>query len=470
VSTLAGDFWVCGDCRSINNAGAGQCYNCRSSRNTAAVDPADIDREPAASARPVERPTFRSSRGVAVLASVLILGLAAMQVVQAFVSTSLFVQVLDGVDASDEQTRFVTNLVILTLGVAALALIGWALWLSRTVTSMPALGLGDPPVSGLRAFIETFIPVLNLVRVPAIVRDIVMRLDPAGGRIHVLGFAAWVGLLVGFVVPRISRFMLGFGGSASDAAIRSQLLFDALGTVVVVISAVFLVALIWWVEERIQRRLATQRGDAATSGQAGGRPPRPVMAPTRDRDLVGTRPAFAAVGASWAATAVASSAAATSAPPTATSSPTMEPSPERLAAATAVAAPPPVMEAPPVVEAPPAPEPPPVVETPPLAAPTPEPPQSAEPAPVTVVTEPEPEPERPPHLTIRVASRGMMTAELDGQTEHIILDDLTAYGSALSKAGGRASIVVPQDDDMARLIARRAQRILEDAGVSVTTS
>jgi hypothetical protein len=86
------------------------------------------------------------------------------------------------------------------------------------------------------------------------------------------------------------------------------------------------------------------------------------------------------------------------------------------------------------------------------------------------VTEPEPEPERPPHLTIRVASRGMMTAELDGQTEHIILDDLTAYGSALSKAGGRASIVVPQDDDMARLIARRAQRILEDAGVSVTTS
>jgi hypothetical protein len=64
----------------------------------------------------------------------------------------------------------------------------------------------------------------------------------------------------------------------------------------------------------------------------------------------------------------------------------------------------------------------------------------------------------------------MMTAELDGQTEHIILDDLTAYGSALTKAGGSASIVVAPDDDMARLIARRAQRILEDAGVSVTTS
>jgi len=38
VSTLAGDFWVCGDCRSINNAGARQCYNCRTPRDRAAVD------------------------------------------------------------------------------------------------------------------------------------------------------------------------------------------------------------------------------------------------------------------------------------------------------------------------------------------------------------------------------------------------------------------------------------------------
>jgi hypothetical protein len=63
----------------------------------------------------------------------------------------------------------------------------------------------------------------------------------------------------------------------------------------------------------------------------------------------------------------------------------------------------------------------------------------------------------------------MMTAELDGQTEHVILDDLTAYGSALTNAGGTAEIVVQPDDDMAQLIARRAIRILEDAGVGVTT-
>jgi hypothetical protein len=110
----------------------------------------------------------------------------------------------------------------------------------------------------------------------------------------------------------------------------------------------------------------------------------------------------------------------------------------------------------------------------PVVVPAPEPAQStaptevAQPAPVT--PEAAPEADLPPHLTIKVASHGMMTAELDGQVEHIILDDLTAYGSALSKVGGSASIIVPQDDDMARLVARRAQRILEDAGVSITSA
>jgi hypothetical protein len=481
VSTLAGDFWVCGDCRSINNAGAGQCYNCRSSRDAAAVDPADIDK-PSTATRATDVPEFRSSRSVAALASILILGVAVMQVIQTVVTTSLFVQELGGRAATDEQNRYVTNLMILTLGVGALALIGWGLWLSRTVTSMPALGLGEPPVTGLRAFVETFIPVLDLVRVPAIVRDIVTRLDPAGGRMHVLGFAAWVGLLVGFAVPRISRFILDLGGATSDEAMRSQLLLDALGTVVVVTSAIFLVALIWWVEGRVQRRRVSQLGDERLHGDAAGRPATPVMRPAPEPDPVQARPAFAAAGSAWAASAVGTS----------STSPRDE---QPLAAATAVAvASPPVVEAPaeppvaavpsaaPAVATVPASVDRPEAESPavapaaaaPVVVPAPEPAQStaptevAQPAPVT--PEAAPEADLPPHLTIKVASHGMMTAELDGQVEHIILDDLTAYGSALSKAGGSASIIVPQDDDMARLVARRAQRILEDAGVSITSA
>ena len=44
--------------------------------------------------------------------------------------------------------------------------------------AMPALGLGYPPADGLMAFVENFLPGLNLFRVPAIVRDVIRRLDP----------------------------------------------------------------------------------------------------------------------------------------------------------------------------------------------------------------------------------------------------------------------------------------------------
>lgn len=37
------DIWVCGNCRSVNIARAKQCYNCRTSRELAAVDPSQLE-------------------------------------------------------------------------------------------------------------------------------------------------------------------------------------------------------------------------------------------------------------------------------------------------------------------------------------------------------------------------------------------------------------------------------------------
>jgi hypothetical protein len=59
----------------------------------------------------------------------------------------------------------------------------------------------------------------------------------------------------------------------------------------------------------------------------------------------------------------------------------------------------------------------------------------------------------------------MLQAEMGGEIEPVILEDLTAYGDALANAGGTAEIVLAGNDGMARLIARRAQRILADAGI-----
>ena len=63
-----------------------------------------------------------------------------------------------------------------------------------------------------------------------------------------------------------------------------------------------------------------------------------------------------------------------------------------------------------------------------------------------------------------------MSAEMDGEIEHVMLDDLGPYAEALSHVGGTATLHVPADEAMPGLIARRAQRILEDAGVQVTVA
>jgi hypothetical protein len=296
------------------------------------------------------------------------------------------------------------------------------------------------------AFVENFIPILNLFRVPAIVRDVVHRLEPGASRGEALILAAWIGLLGGFLVPRILSFF--------TADIQTLVRISAIGTGLMLVGAIFLVALIWWVEGRILRRRVAQLAE----GNATPETPvaQPANEPSVEPDLVSTRSAFAAAGL-----AAMSDDASPPAPPPASPPPSSVPPVD----AEPAAAPP----SEPVMAPWPAPE--------PLVEPMPKP-VMAGPGPVdepTPVPVDEPAPHQvaatlngPPHLTIRVTPRGMITAEMDGETEHVILDDLGDYGSALAKVDGTAAIVVPTDDTMAGLIARRAQRILENAGVQVT--
>jgi len=512
MSTLAGEFWVCGQCRSINNAGAKQCYNCRTPKDRAAVDPATIDPTSHGQVREIELPAFRSSRAIAALASVLILAIAGMQVYNTIIASTLINQQLDGTPATPDQLQFVGSVAILTIGIGALALISWSLWLSRTVSAMPALGLGYPAADGFMAFVENFLPGFNLFRVPAIVRDVVHRLGPLPSRGEALIFAAWIGLLGGFFVPRIGALLFGVTARSAPDTLRRYLTIEAIAMGFVVIGALFLVALIWWVEGRIARRRTAQLAEGTASLDAPvaspavapqAAPPAPQVEP----DIVYTRSAFAAVGPT-AATTLAE-------PPPAAALPA---SPPPFSLPRAEAEPAPALRREPIIEPEPAPETGPSlepasdaatepvnvheagVETPEQVVPEPEvapeaapEPQSApepelapviEPEPVMaaerepVTAEPEPRADNvaaspatidgPPHLTIRVTTRGMITAEMDGETEHVILDDLEAYGSALAKVDGTAAIVAPPDDPMAALIARRARRILEDAGVQVT--
>ena len=504
MSTLAGEFWVCGECRSINNAGAKQCYNCRTPKDRAAVDPETIDPSTHGKLREIALPEFRWSRWAALLASILILVVAVMQIVQWNLVATLGDQMLRGIDATEDQFVYIGSVGFLALGIALLALIAWSLWLSRTVASMPALGLGYPAASGLMAFVENFIPFFNLFRVPAIVRDVVRRLEPKAGRGEALIFAAWISLLGGYIVPRVLGFFID--------DLRTAVTVSGIATGLTLVGAVFLVALIWWIEGRIARRRAAQLAEAPAVETT------PTEQPATTRNLVeplATRSAFAAVGTgltqpdapSPAGPAVVTPpATGFSLPPVESVDPPdvatddawaqitarrMEAAPVRAAPAEPApvevpAAEPPVVEAAPAQPAAPVEMAPPIEVAPPMEVASPieirapvETPASverldAQPAePLVPVEPPEPatadaEAAGPPHLTIKVGARGMITAEVDGEVEHVILDDLSAYADALAKVDGTAAIQAATDDPMAGLIARRAQRILDDAGVQVT--
>jgi len=519
MSTLAGDFWVCGDCRSINNAGARQCYNCRTPRDRAAVDPNTIDPSAKGPLRTIELPQFNPSRWAAMLATILIIAVAVMQVVQFNLSAQLINQVLAGTDPTDEQLVFVGSVGILSFGMGLLALIAWSLWLSRTVTSMPALGLGYPAANGMMAFYENFIPVLNLYRVPAIVRDVVRRLEPkAGGdetmtRGEALIFAAWIGLIGGFFIPRV----LGFLNRDVGAVVP----ISGIATGFVLVGAIFLIVLIWWIEGKVLRRREAQLAEAGGSAAPAEAEPSPTPDPAFAAAAAGavqTRSAFAAVaGATAGATGsfrlppteegatIPSDDAPLTAAGVAAVAPRAEGSPTEAPVDTPLS---PIVDTPPAVVATPPAEvtaavapvavdsPSPAVEeaitaapaepvlpreaaiavvetqdqaipaphAPPAAAePMPSAPASAEPPPAAAPVQ-----ATPPNLTIRISSRGLMTAELDGEVEHVMLDDLGPYAEALSHVGGTATLHVPPDETMPGLIARRAQKILEDAGVRVT--
>jgi hypothetical protein len=465
MSTLAGEFWVCGQCRSINNAGAKQCYNCRTPRDLAAVDPATIDPTSKGQLREIELPPFRASRGVALLATFGIVAIAIMQAYNTFIVVSVIQLQIDGAEVAPNQLEFANAVGILTLGIAALALIGWALWLSRVVTAMPALGLGYPAADGFMAFVENFLPGLNLYRVPAIVRDVVHRLEHGTVRGEAMIFGAWVALLGGVLIPRIGAAITGTTLQSGTDALRTTMMVAIIASVLVAGGAAGLIALIWWVEGRIAKRTASQPSASAEAPPV----PEPELTPEPMRDLnetLATRSAFAAAAAGWSPPSVPivpdDPQEAPTLPATAPWSrqgelPAAAPHEEMLADEPLADAAPPADE----VEN---------IETsePVEAA---EPIEASEPDMVAAPSPPEPAVSAasgPPHLTIRVGARGMITAEVDGETEHIILDDLSSYASALAKVGGTAGIQVATEDPMADLIARRARRILEDADVRVT--
>ena len=492
------DIWVCGQCRSVNKVRAKQCYNCRTPKDRAEVDPAAIEGTGHGQLREIALPEFNSSRGEAMLASVLVVFVAGMNVVSTVVSSRVLSTLVDDPDVVPSGLTGATAVSLATLGIGLLALTAWAFWLSRVVAAMPALGLGYPAANAMMAFIENFLPGLNLFRVPAIVRDVVRRLDPnqgpGQGRGEALIFAAWIGLLGGFFVPRIGGF-LGMGSDTLEGAVNNALLISGVAAGLVLIGAIFLVVLIWWIEGRIGRRRAEQLGETAPAAAAAATAaPGPEVAAIEPRvsTPAGTPTPYDPMAAPFAPARQTTPTPEPVTPPApfvptpgasmpisgpmvagplgaVPATPTAELLHRPITAVTGAASIPteghiatPSHETPDVerfADARPAWPEPPAVPPAPAASPPPAPTAEAAP-PARLPTG--------PRLHVRVNSATSMIATLDGESEAISIQELQAAANALARADGSAVVGATPTNFDARRLAQQVVEMLSAAQVPTT--
>jgi hypothetical protein len=484
------DIWVCGQCRSVNNLRAKQCYHCRTPQHLAAVDPAAIKGTGHGQLREIALPEFHASRGEAMLASLLILLVAGMNVISTVVNTQVLLALAKDPEASaaglTADLLSAGSIVLATLGLALLALTAWAFWLSRAVAAMPALGLGYPAANATMAFVENFLPGLNLLRVPPIVRDVIRRLEPVeGSRGDALIFAAWIGLFGGFLLPRIAGWLNW--EQDLELAVRNALVIQGISTGLVLVGAVFLVALIWWIEARIALRRAEQLAGVAgqTASDVSALPAVELgsaASAARQSTPVGSPTPFDPMAAPFAPARVTAAPPAATAPavpfaptpgPAAAAVPEMVPGPLGVVSATPATAtdafPRPITAVTGAASIPT-----------PAARPADEQPdverstdaRPARPAPAEVLPPAEQAPPTQvttgPKLHLRVDSGTRMIATLDGESEGISLDELRAAAQALARADGSVVIAAATGFE-ARSLAEQVSKVFADAQVPTTT-
>jgi hypothetical protein len=205
------DVWVCGSCHSINRERATACYKCGGPREKATGEGEGLRPVRAIQAR--LRSGYRSTTELAIFAAFAILVVVGAEIYATVLERQSMVTVfglLDGIAAGGSFDRGAWEAAFVpldaiglpTLGVFVIALLGFAAWLSVMVGNVPGLGGGEPSVTRLGTFVWAVIPVVNFRRIPKIIQEVLYRLDPRGGGVFLVGLA-WIGLVGSWLVARV---------------------------------------------------------------------------------------------------------------------------------------------------------------------------------------------------------------------------------------------------------------------------
>jgi hypothetical protein len=263
--------WICGACRSVNEFKSQRCYKCRTPRELAEADVSQLITAGAGAseavvtaaqaARTAALGDYRSSGERAGLTQCLLGATAVLAVLSSVAGADLIAGALAGdSETVRENAPVVVAIGLATYAAAGLTLVSWAVWLSRVVDNVPKIGLGWPNVSPGQAILENFLPGWNLLRVPAILRDVVTRLEPGDGRGNMLIAVAWLGLVGGVLLPYAVRWFLRFVPLEPEASVNLAVIIAQLALGVTIAGIVFLIMLIRHIEAGM--RAAAQTAEA----------------------------------------------------------------------------------------------------------------------------------------------------------------------------------------------------------------
>lgn len=216
------ESWVCSTCKSINRQRDGHCYHCRGRREDALGLSATMPRVEAAAATRTVLPYVAAwplaavAGGLIVVASVLGLVILVQQAMGFGELKAAFMASIDGRLRGAEPTLLAAAtrtaaLGFLRTGLALLALVTFAAWLAMVTRNVPALGGGIPTRSPVRVFAYTLIPILNLIKVPGMLQEVLYRVEPEAGGFGMV-VAAWFGLVGSWIVSFVGGWMITAAG------------------------------------------------------------------------------------------------------------------------------------------------------------------------------------------------------------------------------------------------------------------
>jgi hypothetical protein len=266
------DVWVCGSCHSINRERAERCYKCGAPRSEATGQGAGLRQERAIQARLVA--PVRNTFPLAAVAIVFILGLAGFELATSAIEIQLAPQARAAIESAlgggeldtASLDAFAAGLDTYSLATLLCFLAGWlalAAWLSLSVSTIPGLGGGEPPIDPIRAFAYTLIPGYTFRHVPRIIQALLYRLDSRAGGVLV-AMLAWLGLFGAFVVSYLAGVLIdirlqsdAFSADSVDEFIQSAkglldgaVIVDVVTSGMIVVGALALAATILRIENR----------------------------------------------------------------------------------------------------------------------------------------------------------------------------------------------------------------------------